>query len=159
MPALAIFPVLVRVLVGHMGFLGSAAAIAIVQWLMVLFLLAYLRMRPVYKAETWPGLSLALIRESVMRLDRMKEFAGLSLGGVLGLSEWWFCEVMCVIAGSFGTVAFVAHSIAYSMWILAFMIPLGTLGCGRSDIPVGTCFSFHCILNTHLLKVFLLELS
>ena len=115
---------------------------------MVLLLLAYLRMRPVYEAETWPGLSWTFIRESVVRLDRMKEFASLSLGGVLGLSEWWFCEVMCVIAGSFGTVAFVAHSIAYSMWILAFMIPLGTHCCGRSEGLVGTASHF-AALSTH----------
>ena len=124
-PALVIFPVMLHVLVTRVGFLGSAIAIAVTQWLMVLGLLAYLSLRPVYKAETWPGLSWSLIVESV-RWDKMMEFIHLSLGGVMGLSEWWFWETICFVAGSFGTVAFCAHTIAYNIIPLAFMIPLGT---------------------------------
>jgi Na+-driven multidrug efflux pump len=124
-PSLVIFPVLLRFLVTRMGFLGSAAAIAIVQWLMLLILLAYLRLRPVYKKETWPGLSWPFFCE-VVRPKKLKEFVSLSLGGVLSLSEWWFWETMCFVAGSFGTVAFCAHSIAYNLIPLLFMIPLGT---------------------------------
>mmetsp|Transcript_10009 Transcript_10009/g.19245 ORF Transcript_10009/g.19245 Transcript_10009/m.19245 type:complete len:522 (-) Transcript_10009:369-1934(-) len=124
-PAFVIFPFLVRVLVAHMGFLGSAVAIAITQWLMVLSLLLYLRIRPVYKAETWPAtIDLSFIGECV-QCDKMMEFASLSLGGVMGLSEWWFWETMCFVAGSFGTVAFCAHTIAYNIIPLAFMLPLG----------------------------------
>ena len=85
-PSLVIFPFLVRILVFHVGFVGSAVAIAITQWLMVLSLLLYLRIRPVYKAETWPAtISLSFLGDCV-RWDKMMEFASLSLGGVMGLS-------------------------------------------------------------------------
>jgi Na+-driven multidrug efflux pump len=127
-PSLVIFPVLLRFLVARMGFLGSAAAIAIVQWLMLLILLAYLRLRPVYRKETWPGLSWPFFCEAV-RPKKLREFASLSLGGVMSLSEWWFWETMCFVAGTFGTVAFCAHSIAYNLIPLLFMIPLGTSTC------------------------------
>lgn len=122
--SLVIFPILIRVLVARLGLVGSAVAVSITQWLMVLFLLAYLRLRPVYKRETWPGLSWCFIREAV-QWEKMMEFVNLSLGGVLGLSEWWFWETMCFIAGSFGTVALCAHTIAYNLIPLASMIPLG----------------------------------
>lgn len=124
-PALVVFPILVRVLVAHVGFLGSALAIVITMWLMVLSLLLYLRIYPVYKAGTWPARITWTFLQECVQWNKLMEFANLSLGGVGGLSEWWFWETACFVAGSFGTVALCAHTIAYNVIPLACMIPLG----------------------------------
>jgi multidrug resistance protein, MATE family len=50
----------------------------------------------------------------------------MSIAGVLSLSEWWFWEAMCFTAGSFGVVQLCAHTIAYNLIPMLFMIPLGT---------------------------------
>ena len=84
-PSLVIFPFLVRTCVAHMGFLGSAVAVASTQWLMLLLLLAYLRARPVYKPETWPGLTWSFFVESI-RWKKLLEFVNLASGGVMSLT-------------------------------------------------------------------------
>ena len=71
------------------------------------------------------GLSVKYIKEA-LALDPMLHFLHLSLGGVLALSEWWFWETMCFVAGSFGVVRLCAHTIAYNLIPILFMIPSGT---------------------------------
>ncbi len=53
------------------------------------------------------------------------EYIDYSFGGVLSLSEWWFFETACILAGRMGTTALVVHSIAYQITPLCWMIPQG----------------------------------
>ena len=111
-PCLLLHPLVLRVLVPRYGLPGSAMALAFTQWSMGILLALYLYLHKPYHPETWPGLSLRLIQEACRR-EPLRKFVSLSLGGVFSLSEWWFWEIMCFIAGSFGVVSLVAHTIAY----------------------------------------------
>lgn len=59
-------------------------------------------------------------------METMLRFVHLSFGGVLSLSERWFWETMCFVTGSFGVVQLCAHTIAYNLIPVLFMVPLGT---------------------------------
>jgi len=128
-PCVFVHPILLHVLVAKMGLAGSALAITLTQWTMMVLLAGYFIIRrndPPYKPETWPGLSRKLIAEA-LRPRQLLQFFSLSVGGVFSLSEWWFWETMCFIAGSFGVVALCAHTIAYNLVPLLFMLPLGIM--------------------------------
>jgi len=89
-PALVIHPFLLQWLVPPLGLPGSALAITLTQWCMMLILAGYFwftRNNPKWKPETWPGLSRTLIAEA-LRPEPLYRFFSLSLGGVLSLSEW-----------------------------------------------------------------------
>lgn len=125
LPSFVIHPLLLSLLVPTMGLTGSALAIACTQWLMLLFLLAFLKVRPVYEKASWPGLSIAFLKDSLMRPRPLFKFLHLGMGGVLSMNEWFFWEVMCFSAGVFGVVELCAHTIAYNIIPLCFMVPLG----------------------------------
>jgi len=78
-----------------------------------------------YEPKTWPGINISFITDA-LRWDEIKTYAKLSIGGVFALSEWWFWESMCVMAGMFGMEALCVHTIAYQVLPITFMIPLGT---------------------------------
>jgi len=107
-----------------MGENGSALAISFTQWVMIGFLLLYLRFKPVERPETWPGFSTARITEALLPKP-MLDYISLSFGGVLSLSEWWLWETVCFIVGTFGVVPLVVHSIAYNLVPILFMPTLG----------------------------------
>lgn len=90
-PALVLNPILLKILVPIMGCNGSALAIALTQWAMLIWLVVYLHFRPVYHPESWPGLTPSYIREALSPVPFLR-FLNLSLGGVASLSEWWFWE-------------------------------------------------------------------
>jgi multidrug resistance protein, MATE family len=95
-PAVLIHPVLLHHLVARMGLVGSALAISITQWCMLLFLLLFFRMGPtkqVYHPETWPGLTREYLYESI-RIRPTLRFLRLAIGGILSMNEWWFFEIM-----------------------------------------------------------------
>lgn len=117
-------PVLLKVLIPALGFQGSAVAIVVTQVTQVGAVLLYLWWRPVYKPETWCGLSWHAIREA-LQIKPMLKFLQLSLGGVLALSEWWFWEVVCMLAGHMGVIPLCVHTIAYNLVPICFMVPLG----------------------------------
>ncbi|GKY95245.1 hypothetical protein MPSEU_000487100 [Mayamaea pseudoterrestris] len=126
MPSVIMFQFLVQRCIHWFGFLGSAIAIVTCQWMMCFMLLLHMRIfrGTAYVSASWPGMSLSYLRES-LALEPMKHFLHLSLGGVAALSEWWFWECMCLVAGTFGVVELCAHSIAYNIIPLCFMLPLG----------------------------------
>jgi MATE family multidrug resistance protein len=126
MPSIIMFQFLVKRCLHWYGLTGSAIALVICQWTMCLMLLLHLRIfrETAYVPTSWPGLSLSFVKES-LALEPLKLFLHLSMGGVASLSEWWFWECMCLIAGSFGVVQLCAHSIAYNIIPLGFMLPLG----------------------------------
>jgi MATE family multidrug resistance protein len=87
-----VHPMFLKYFIPRFGFVGSSLAIALTQYVMCGLLLLYLYIHPVYKAETWPGLSAKYFVEAVSPVPMMS-FLSLSLGGVLSLSEWWFWYV------------------------------------------------------------------
>eukprot|EP00522_Entomoneis_paludosa_P004707 CAMPEP_0172470908 /NCGR_PEP_ID=MMETSP1065-20121228/67534_1 /TAXON_ID=265537 /ORGANISM="Amphiprora paludosa, Strain CCMP125" /LENGTH=505 /DNA_ID=CAMNT_0013228977 /DNA_START=52 /DNA_END=1569 /DNA_ORIENTATION=+ len=123
-PSIAIHPFLLEYFIPLYGFKGSALSIAVTQWTIFLFLLAILTIRSVHHPETWPGLSWEFVA-GALELDSIRRFCRLAIGGILSMNEWWFFEIMCFIAGSFGVESLDAHTIAYNLVPLFFMLPLG----------------------------------
>jgi MATE family multidrug resistance protein len=80
-----VHPIILRICISHLGFIGSSLAICLTQYVMAVFLLLYLWFKPVHKKETWPGLSTSYFLEAISPRPMMK-FLSLSLGGVLALS-------------------------------------------------------------------------
>lgn len=83
--AFLVHPFILRWFVSRLGFRGSSMAIAATTWIMVIFLLLYLKIFTVYKPESWPGLSKKYFMEAISPKPMLK-FLSLSLGGVLSLS-------------------------------------------------------------------------
>ena len=123
-PAIFIHPFILPPLVSRVGLVGSAWSIVLVQWMTIILLLTYLRVHPAYVCETWPGISRPLIEKS-LQWRQLGQFLRLSIGGILSMNEWWFFEIMCFVAGSFGVVSLDAHTVAYNLVPLLFMLPLG----------------------------------
>jgi Na+-driven multidrug efflux pump len=80
-----VHPIFLNFFIPAFGFVGSSLAIAMTQYAMAFFLLLYLKIKPVHKAESWPGLSQHYIMEAISPRP-MARFFSLSLGGVLSLS-------------------------------------------------------------------------
>ena len=98
-------PFLMKWLVGSKGLLGSAIAIVLTQIIQSAFVMAYLKLRPVHKAETWQNhCNLETLRES-LQCRPVLEFMRLSTGGVLSMTEWWFWEAVCFLVGHIGVVS------------------------------------------------------
>lgn len=119
-----IHPIVLPIMLHYFGFLGSGLAVSITQTCMAAIILLILKFVPTYKTETWPGLSVGLVKESLAP-GPVLTFLALSLGGILSLSEWWFWETVCFIVGTFGIVPLCVHTIAYNLVPLLFMVPLG----------------------------------
>ena len=92
-PALLLQPILLEYFVPMMGVEGSAAAIAITQWVTLLILVVIIWIKPVYKQETCPGLSWQFLQKSCA-LDESLRFLRLAVGGILSKNEWWSFEIM-----------------------------------------------------------------
>jgi MATE family multidrug resistance protein len=125
-PCFLVHPILLRHLVPTMGLEGSALAIVLTQWISLFLLIAILVVKPMHKSETWPGLSWLYVKEALAVGPSLK-FLHLSVGGIMSMNEWWFFEIMCFVAGSFGVIPLCVHTIAYNLVPLLFMIPLGIL--------------------------------
>lgn len=123
-PSLVLHPLLLKLLIPLMGFPGSALSIAITQWVTLIILLVYLWFRPVYHPSTCPQFTWKFLKQS-LEWDNTARFLRLAIGGILSMNEWWFFEIMCFIAGSFGVESLDAHTIAYNLVPLLFMLPLG----------------------------------
>ena len=52
-------------------------------------------------------------------------FLRLGVPGILSMSEWWFWEGVCFMAGALGTTTLAAHTVAYNMIPLCFMASFG----------------------------------
>lgn len=128
-PCLVLHPVLLYYLVPAAGLQGSAVAIVLTQWATAFLLVVCLTLRPVHHAETWPRRAerLRAFVLDALQPKLLLEFLQLSVGGIFSMTEWWFFETMCFIAGSFGVVALCVHTIAYNLVPLLFMVPLGIL--------------------------------
>jgi MATE family multidrug resistance protein len=167
---LVVHPLLLHIMIPKFGFLGSGVAICLTQMVQVGVVLLYMWWRPVHKAETWSGLSYYAIRQA-LQIKPMLAFLKLSLGGILALSEWWFWEVVCMLAGHMGVIPLCVHTIAYNLVPICFMIPLGlSIGLSvrmghvladsvhKAQILAATCMGVVVILAT-LLALFLWHLQ
>mmetsp|Transcript_47075 Transcript_47075/g.142560 ORF Transcript_47075/g.142560 Transcript_47075/m.142560 type:complete len:396 (-) Transcript_47075:511-1698(-) len=121
--AVIIHPMNLYVLVEHVdGFRGSAVALALSQTIQVMLLLTYLKLNVPHNVETWPGLAAC---QEALEVKALVAFVKLGIGGILALTEWWFWEFLCFVAGKFGVVSLSVHTIAYQLVPLLFMLPLG----------------------------------
>jgi MATE family multidrug resistance protein len=108
------------------GFIGTPMAIVSSQWWMLLLTIAYIYFWQPHNPATWTGFS----SRQALEWRGVCRFLQLGLPGVLSMSEWWYWEVLCFMAGQFGTEALAAHTIAYNLIPLTFMVPLGvSIGC------------------------------
>jgi MATE family multidrug resistance protein len=118
-------PFLLKPFIEHFGFQGSALSIVVTQTVQTSLAVLYMVVIDgSYVKKTWPGLDWDFVKEAFNPSELLKYFK-LSIGGVVSLSEWWFWESICFIAGKFGLTSLCAHSIAYQILPLVFMIPLG----------------------------------
>lgn len=125
-PTLILHRIFLNILIPLQGVEGSAYAIVLTQWSTLFFLLLQLVLNPTHQRESLPDILSFSYWKEALALEPLGQFLHLSLGGVVSLSEWWFWEAMCFVAGSFGVVALCAHTIAYNLIPLVFMIALGT---------------------------------
>ena len=106
------------------GFLGSSWAIVITQTVQCFLCFGFVALSGFYDKRTWPGVSLSFFAEA-LNVRELMTYAKLSIGGILSLSEWWFWECICFMAGKFGLVELCVHTVSYQIIPIAFMIPLG----------------------------------
>ncbi|MBI4472396.1 MAG: MATE family efflux transporter [Acidobacteria bacterium] len=103
-----------------MGAVGIGVASAIVMWLMLAFMAAYIHFNPVYRTFgafsrfEWPRVS------EIVKLSRLGVPIAISL-----FMEGSFFSVAAMIMGSLGTIAVAGHQIAINVASITFMIPLG----------------------------------
>lgn len=121
---LMIQPLLLICFMRSFSYSGSALALVCTQWLQLLFSFWIVNFTKSFTKETWPQFNMNFIEQAV-NWKGMYSYGKLGMGGVLSLSEWWFWEVICFIAGKFGIVPLCVHSIAYQLIPLSFMLPLG----------------------------------
>mmetsp|Transcript_5325 Transcript_5325/g.10148 ORF Transcript_5325/g.10148 Transcript_5325/m.10148 type:complete len:500 (-) Transcript_5325:2299-3798(-) len=117
-------PFILKWAIENFGFIGSSWAIVITQSIQFFLCISFTVLTGTYEKETWPGLTFPIIAEA-LRFDQLARYAKLSFGGILSLSEWWFWESICFIAGKFSLIDLCVHTISYQLIPVAFMIPSG----------------------------------
>lgn len=124
--ACLLLPVWLHVFIPTFAERGSALAIALSQWVMLLIMLLYLKWNypRSYEPSSWNGINLQTVQKAI-RPTPLKEYLSLSLGGVVSLSEWWFWEITCFVVGRLGVVPLCCHTIVYQLVPLLFMPTLG----------------------------------
>ena len=120
----AVHPFVLKWAIQKFGFMGSAWALVITLYVQFFLSLAYLFTTGSYEKPTMPRLTMKSITDA-LDFGEMLAFAKLSVGGIFALSEWWFWECICFMAGQFGLVEFCVHSITYQLIPVLFMIPMG----------------------------------
>ncbi|XP_061558720.1 multidrug and toxin extrusion protein 1-like [Phycodurus eques] len=102
----------------ELGVAGSAAANAISQYSLMVFLFVYMNARGLHKA-TWDGWSLDSLRE-------WGPFLRLAVPSMLMMClEWWLYEIASFLAGLISEVELGAESILYQLAVMVFMFPTG----------------------------------
>ncbi|KAM4603932.1 multidrug and toxin extrusion protein 1-like [Polymixia lowei] len=101
-----------------LGVAGSAAANAISQYSLAVFLYVYICWKGLHK-DTWEGWSLDCLQE-------WGPFVQLAIPSMLMLClEWWMFEIGGFLAGLISEVELGAQSIVYELATIAYMFPLG----------------------------------
>uniref|UniRef100_A0A665UEI4 Multidrug and toxin extrusion protein n=1 Tax=Echeneis naucrates TaxID=173247 RepID=A0A665UEI4_ECHNA len=147
------------------GVAGSAAANAISQYLLALFLYVYICWKNLHKA-TWGGWSLDCLQE-------WGPFVKLAISSMLMIClSWWIFETGGFLAGVINEVELGAQSIAYQLCIAAYMFPMGfsvaasvrvgnALGSGNTKqaklsckVPIMCACKNQCIKSTHVADIY-----
>lgn len=115
--------------VDALGYAGGAVSLLLTFSTMLAVLVAVVIVRRPHDPETWPGLNSALLWSDVRAWT---SFIKLSFAAMLALSEWVFWELVCFLAGRFGSKPLAVHAMAYSILPLLTMIPHG-LSIGLSN--------------------------
>ena len=105
----------------NLGFDGAIVAYIASGVSRLIFCFVYFKIWSPHHPETWTGINL---REA-LRFKRLARFLQLAIPGIFSKNEWWFWEVVCVLAGQLGEIELASHTIAYNLIPLAFMLPLG----------------------------------
>ncbi|XP_008285983.1 multidrug and toxin extrusion protein 1-like [Stegastes partitus] len=101
-----------------MGVAGSAAANAISQYVLAVFLFVYICIRGLHKA-TWGGWSMDCLQE-------WGPFVKLAIPSMLMLClEWWLFEIGGFLAGVISEAELGAQSVVYQLTVIAYMSPMG----------------------------------
>ncbi|KAL3042901.1 hypothetical protein OYC64_020757 [Pagothenia borchgrevinki] len=101
-----------------LGVTGSAAANAISQYSLAVFLFVYICFRGLHKA-TWDGWSAECLQE-------WGPFLRLAIPSMVMLClEWWLYEIAGFLAGIISEVELGAQSIVYQLAAIAYMFPMG----------------------------------
>ncbi|XP_034056972.1 multidrug and toxin extrusion protein 1-like isoform X1 [Gymnodraco acuticeps] len=101
-----------------LGITGSAAANAISQYSLAVFLFVYICFRGLHKA-TWDGWSAECLQE-------WGPFLRLAIPSMLMLClEWWLYEIAGFLAGIISEVELGAQSIVYQLAVIVYMFPMG----------------------------------
>uniref|UniRef100_A0A3Q3FIP6 Multidrug and toxin extrusion protein n=1 Tax=Labrus bergylta TaxID=56723 RepID=A0A3Q3FIP6_9LABR len=101
-----------------LGVAGSAAANAISQYTLAVFLFVYICSRGLHKA-TWDGWS----RDCLQQWGTFLHLAFPSM--LMYCLEWWLYEIAGFLAGLISEVELGAQSIVYEVAAIAYMFPMG----------------------------------
>lgn len=131
-----VHPINLRIFVHSLGFIGSVVSMILSQMVQAMLLLLYIKWKHPYKI----GTSSEYTFSKALNLTSIKYFLQLGFGGILSLSEWWFWEAICFVAGKFGVQALGVHTVAYQLVPIFYLMPYG--------ISVGLCVRLGSILAT-----------
>jgi len=123
-----VHPIIINVLIHKYHFQGSVIAIIITQIVQLLIAILYTTFTKSYVHGTMPQLKewkQIIVHDILLDTEKLKAYAKLSLGGIMSLSEWWYWECTCFIAGKLGVIPLCVHSVTYQIIPLIYMIPLG----------------------------------
>ena len=119
---------------------GAPVALSCSYATMAVVLVGHIRYRMPRAVDAWPRLAHSR-RLLWTDLAGWRHFAATALAALVSLTEWLFWEVTAFRVGRFGTIAFAAYSVAYSLEPVLFMLPLGLSVCHRSPSPAVSPFA------------------
>ena len=123
--SLIVHPLLLRFWITNFEFEGSAMSIVMTQSIQLILTILYVKYTKSYVEGTWSGINNWRVWKKVFDRKGLMTYASLSLGGVFSLSEWWYWECICFVAGRLGVIPLCVHSVTYQILPLVYMIPLG----------------------------------
>lgn len=125
----------------HLGVAGSAAANAISQYSLAVFLFVYICSKGLHKA-TWAGWSVDCLQE-------WGPFLKLAIPSMLmNCLEWWLYEIAGFLAGIISEVELAAQSVVYQLATVTYMFPIGF--CVAASVRVGNALGAGCTEQARL---------
>lgn len=101
-----------------LGFIGAPISIAASQTLLVIALVVCVRVKRLH-VETWPGITREMLRE-------WGPYLALAVPGMLQIGlEWWFAELMALLAGKLDDASVAAQSVLGNTNAFGYMTPYG----------------------------------
>ncbi|CAG8444360.1 9245_t:CDS:2 [Ambispora gerdemannii] len=100
-----------------LGFIGAPLAITIVNWLMLISIVLYIRFFDGY--QVWGGWTCDALRD-------WRTFIQLAIPGILMVcSQYWSYELIALAAGYLGSITLASHSIVLTSALLLYQAPYG----------------------------------